>query len=65
MNPQWKKFRNGDHLTDAELKAMLKQINEALPYLESRGAEFLLATRETRQNKITIEGYLSARVLGK
>jgi hypothetical protein len=61
LDQQWNKFRNGDLLTDEELIAMWNQLEAALPYLDSRGAEFLFAARETRCSKILIESYLMAR----
>ena len=35
LSEQWKKLRDGDHLTDEALEKMIKQIKDAEPFLLS------------------------------
>jgi len=47
MKSAWAKLRSGDHLTDDELDAMIKQAEAAKVYLADRLPEFYLAWKET------------------
>lgn len=57
----WARYRRGDPATDAELIAMYRQIEAAMPYIDSRRAEYHLVLVDTYRIQGEIEGYLRAR----
>jgi hypothetical protein len=63
LKSAWKAFRVGDPISNKDLLAMYRQVQEALPYLEARLPEFYLAFAETNRDLNTIKGYIEARGL--
>jgi len=63
LKEAWQALRVGDHISDADLLAMHKQLKAAQPYLEDRLPEFYLAFCATNRDVVTIEGYIDARGL--
>lgn len=61
MKGLWAKFDQGDHITDAELDALITQAEKGLEYLEARGPSFRLATVPTYQALDRLKGYKYAR----
>ena len=63
LNEAWRKFRDGDGLTDTELAALIKDIEVGIPFLENRGEtggvlfkalldrESLLGYQRARENR--------------
>lgn len=55
LRPVWRKYRNGDHITDEELRSLIRETEAAVPYLTNRGPEYHLARVETNRTLITLK----------
>lgn len=64
LKKAWEDYHNGNHVDTETMRKMVEQTKAALPYLESRGEKFYIATYVTRQNLLQLEGYLRARAHG-
>lgn len=56
----WMKFRHGNALTDAELNALIADIETGIPFLENRG-ETGGVLFKARLDRETLLGFRSAR----
>jgi hypothetical protein len=56
----WERWACAHRLTKAEVKALIKQTEAALPYLRARGAEYHLARAATLRDLAGLKDYLEA-----
>jgi len=56
----YKRYRDGNGITDTELEQLLDAIEGALPFLAASPA-FSLVYREARTDRVALEGYRRAR----
>ena len=60
LKAAWEKFDKGDHIDDAELRALIKNVREGIAFLEARG-ETGGVLFKARLNLGDLEGYQQAR----
>lgn len=57
----WAMFDRGHRLSDSELDSLIKQTEDALPYLRGRTPHYHLAYKDTIQTLIMLNEYKAAR----
>ena len=61
LKAAWDKYDRGDHLTDEELRMLIKSADQGADYLSARGE--WLARAKTLTDLESLRGYLRARNL--